>query len=170
MQALPFEAALNAPLIDNSPFNLSEYDTMCLADEAQRVLQCLAGDGAGDGAPSSPVSRMAQLDTASEGDTSKVGRIHIVAAKSCVCIVLSPHRHSRGVIALKNAVVLYASSGRCSPVGCRLASVLILLPPIYSSAAAHVSDSSSAFLPCSTLLPDILSPQINPSSQRSQSP
>lgn len=44
LAALPMDAALAAPLIDSSPFQLSDcgMDTVCLADEAQRVAANLA--------------------------------------------------------------------------------------------------------------------------------
>lgn len=44
LAALPMDAALAAPLVDSSPFQLSEcgVDTVCLADEAQRVAANLA--------------------------------------------------------------------------------------------------------------------------------
>lgn len=44
LAALPVDAALAAPLVDSSPFQLSDcgMDTVCLADEAQRVAANLA--------------------------------------------------------------------------------------------------------------------------------
>ena len=44
LAALPMDAALAAPLVDSSPFQLSDsgLDTVCLADEAQRVAANLA--------------------------------------------------------------------------------------------------------------------------------
>lgn len=49
LAALPVDAALAAPLVDSSPFSLSDgcgMDTVCLADEAQRVAQNLAAAAA----------------------------------------------------------------------------------------------------------------------------
>lgn len=49
LAALPLDAALAAPLVDSSPFSLHEgaiMDTVCLADEAQRVAANLAAAAA----------------------------------------------------------------------------------------------------------------------------
>jgi hypothetical protein len=56
LAALPLDAALHAPLVDSSPFNLTDdggMDTVCLADEAQRLAQNLAAAAGGFG-PGSP--------------------------------------------------------------------------------------------------------------------
>lgn len=52
LAALPMDAALAAPLIDSSPFELSDggMDTVRLADEAQRVAANLAIAAGGFGA------------------------------------------------------------------------------------------------------------------------
>lgn len=42
MAALPMDQAVAAPLVDSSPFMLDDVDTLCLADEAKRVVQSLA--------------------------------------------------------------------------------------------------------------------------------
>lgn len=54
LAALPIDAALAAPLVDSSPFSLRDdygMDTVCLADEAQRVAQNLAAVAAGSFTP-----------------------------------------------------------------------------------------------------------------------
>jgi uncharacterized membrane protein YgcG len=51
LNALPFEAALHAPLVDGSPYNLSECD---FADEVSRLFQ---GQGGGGGATPAGRSR-----------------------------------------------------------------------------------------------------------------
>eukprot|EP00775_Hariotina_reticulata_P004712 gene4712-4962_t len=59
LAALPLDAALHAPLVDSSPFNLTDdggLDTVCLADEAQRLAQNLAAAAGGFG-PSSPAAQ-----------------------------------------------------------------------------------------------------------------
>ena len=52
LAALPVDAALAAPLVDSSPFPLSDcgMDTVCLADEVQRVAINLAAAVGGYGA------------------------------------------------------------------------------------------------------------------------
>lgn len=53
LAALPLDAALAAPLVDSSPFSLRDdcgIDTVCLADEAQRVAANLAAAAAAGGA------------------------------------------------------------------------------------------------------------------------
>lgn len=60
LAALPMAAALAAPLIDNSPFDLSDFDPDDLANEAGRVAR-LAGGGAAAG---TPLPVMASLDAA----------------------------------------------------------------------------------------------------------
>jgi hypothetical protein len=54
LAALPMDAALAAPLVDSSPFSLRDdcgMDTVCLADEAQRVAANLAAAAAGNYSP-----------------------------------------------------------------------------------------------------------------------
>lgn len=68
LNALPFEAALHAPLVDGSPYNLSECD---FADEVSRLFQ---GQGGGGGATPAGRSRGGSGSSGAAGGGAAGGR------------------------------------------------------------------------------------------------